>query len=629
MTPPSLGRPGRPHHRRAVGTSRVRRAIGTARVGRTVGTVYRSGYAEAGEWAGPADIRAVPVVEIVEVAQPMPGMDQTGLLDLGGAVAAQPRRTGDEGTGSVARNSAVMAIGTIVSRATGLLRQVILAFAIGLGLFADAYALANTFPNMVYELLLGGVLTSVVVPLLVKAEKTDADGGVAFIQRLFTITLVVFTAITGLAVLTAPVLSWIFVRDPHQRPLTTAFAYLLLLQIVFYALAAVFGAVLNSRGRFAAPMWAPILNNGIVILTAGIFLLMHGFHVPRPDEVSGPEIFVLGFGTTLGIAVQSLSLWLPLRKLGFRWRWRFDWRGTSLGEARGLAGWLVLYVLLSQLGLAATMIVAKWAGEHGGPSTAIYNNSYLLFMLPHGIVAVSVITALLPRMSRAAVEGRYRALADDLSLGTRLSATVLVPAAALMVLLGSSAGLVLFGWGNTTPEQARETGAVFAIACLGLLPFAVSQMQTFVFYAMRDARTPTLVNAAAVAVRIVGVLAVAAFAPVDYVLHWLMFVNAVSYVVAMVYGGLLLQRRLGTVRGRKTLQSVTRVAVASVPTLLVTWVVIALVRAMAGDGHVASAVGLLAGLTAGGVVYVLAALALRVREVHDVVGMVQRRLGRA
>jgi putative peptidoglycan lipid II flippase len=591
--------------------------------------VYRSGYAEAGDWAGPADIRAVPVVEIVEVAQPVPGMDQTGLLDLGGAVAADRDRGGDEGSASVARNSAVMAIGTIVSRATGLLRQVILAFAIGLGLFADAYALANTFPNMVYELLLGGVLTSVVVPLLVKAEKSDSDGGVAFIQRLFTITLVVFTVVTALAVVTAPLLSWAFVRSPDQRPLTTAFAYLLLMQIVFYALAAVFGAVLNSRGRFAAPMWAPVANNAVVIATAGIFLVMHGFRIPDPDEVTATEVLVLGLGTTLGIATQAVSLWVPLRRLGFRWRWRWDWRGTALGEARGLAGWLVLYVLLSQVGLAAVIMVAKWAGEHGGPSTAIYNNAYLLFMLPHGIVAVSVITALLPRMSRAAVEGRYGALADDLSLGTRLSATVLLPAAAIMVFLGSSAGLVLFGWGNTTPEQARTTGTVFAIACLGLLPFAVSQMQTFVFYAMRDARTPTLVNAAAVAVRVVGVALVAAFVPPRYVLHWLMVVNAVSYVVAMVYGGVLLQRRLGSVRGRTTLVTVTRVAAASVPALLVTWAVTTGAGALAGEGHLASTAALLVGLAAGGVAYVCAAMVLGVREVRDVVEMVQRRLGRA
>jgi putative peptidoglycan lipid II flippase len=598
-------------------------------VGRAVGTVYRSGFAEAGEWASAADIRAVPVVEIVEVAQPMPGMDHTGLLDLGGVVAAEPARRGDESTATVARNSAVMALGTIASRATGLLRQVILTVVIGSMLFADAYTLANTFPNMVYELLLGGVLTSVVVPLLVKAEKTEADGGEAFIQRLLTITLTVFTLITALAVLAAPLLTLAFVKDPDQRPLTTAFAYLLLLEIVFYALAAVFGAVLNSRGKFAAPMWAPVLNNGVVILAAGAFVLMHGFRKPTPDTVTVAEIAVLGLGTTLGIAAQALSLWIPLRRLGIRWRWRFDWRGRGLGEARGLVGWLVLYVALSQVGLVAVMRVAKSAGEDGGASVAIYNNAYLLFMLPHGIVAVSVITALLPRMSRAAVEGRFRALADDLSLGTRLSATVLLPAAAIMVFLGSSIGLVLFGYGNTTPEQARTTGAVFAVACLGLLPFAVSQMQTFVFYAMRDAKTPTLVNAAAVVVRVAGALGVAAFVPTQYMLHGLMAVNAVSYLVAMVYGGILLRRRLGSVRGRSTMTTITRVAVASVPALVAAWAVTRGVGAVAGTGHLGGIVGLVVGLVAGAAVYVGAALLLRVREVHDLVGMVQRRLGRA
>jgi putative peptidoglycan lipid II flippase len=240
-----------------------------------------------------------------------------------------------------------------------------------------------------------------------------------------------------------------------------------------------------------------------------------------------------------------------------------------------------------------------------------------------------VITALLPRMSRAAVDGRFRSLADDLSLATRLSATVLVPAAALMIFLGGSAGLVLFGYGNTTPEQAQTTGTVFAIACLGLLPFAVSQMQTFVFYAMRDAKTPTLVNAASVTVRAGGAALVGALAPVEYVLHWLMGVNALSYLVAMLYGGVLLRRRLGTVRGRRTLGAVLRVLAASLPALVATWAVATGLRAVAGDGHLAGALALLLGVAAGGAVYVAAALLFRVREVHDVVGMVRRRLGRA
>jgi putative peptidoglycan lipid II flippase len=589
--------------------------------------VYRSGYAEAGEWASAADIRAVPIVEIVEVAQPMPGMDHTGLLDLGGAVAVEADRR-DEGTATVARNSAIMALGTIVSRATGLARQTVLAIAIGSGAFASAYGVANTLPNQVYELLLGGVLTSIVVPLLVKAEKSDADGGEAFIQRLLTITLTLFTAITIAAVLAAPLLTRVVVADPEQRDLTTAFAYLVLLEIVFYALAAVFGAVLNSRGRFGAPMWAPVLNNFVVITTAGVFFLMHGGAPLTPEYITPAEIAVLGLGTTLGIAVQALSLWIPLRRLGFRWRWRFDWRGTGLGEARGLAGWLVLYVLLSQVGLTVILRKALDAGAHGGPSAAIYNNAYLLFMLPHGIVAVSVITALLPRMSRAAVDGRFRALADDLSLGTRLSATVLVPVAAMMIILGSSAGLVLFGYGQTTPDEANTTGAVFAVACLGLLPFAVSQMQTFVFYAMRDAKTPTLVNAASVAVRVVGAVTVGAVVPPSHVLHWLMGVNSLSYLVAMVLGGVLLRRRLGTLRGRSTAMTITRVTVASVPALIATWLAVRLIGSF-GDGHLAGILSLLGGVTVGGAVYVAAALALRVREVHDVLGMLRRRLGRA
>jgi putative peptidoglycan lipid II flippase len=623
--------------------------VGQARVGRAIGTVYRSGYAEAGDAAGPDDVRAVPVIDIVSVPQAMPGLEHSGLLHLGGAVpesldpvasspSAAPVTSStapESGVGGVARNSAVMAVGTMVSRGTGLLRQVILAAVLGTAAVNDAYTQANTLPNMVYELLLGGVLTSVVVPLLVKAERTDPDGGEAFIQRLLTMTLALFAGVTAIAVVAAPILTYLVVsnttreNNPARAHLATSFAYLVLIEILFYALAAVFGAILNSRNSFAAPMWAPVLNNGVVIATAATVLAMHGTATFTLQTITPSEVVVLGTGTTLGIVLQALSLWIPLRRMGFRWKLRWDWRGTGLGETRRLAGWLVLYVLLSQIGLFVTMQVADSAGATGHASNAIYNNAYLLFMLPHGIVAVSIITAMLPRMSRAAVDGRTGALADDLSLGTRLSATVLVPVAAIVLFLGPSIGLLLFGYGNTDGAEARAAGTAFAVASVGLLPFAISQIQTFVFYAMRDAKTPTFINAASVAVRVAGGVGVGLTVGPAHRVEALMLVNAVSYSVAMGVGALLLKRRIGTLHASSTLSAVVRVALASIPALLIAVGVHFAVTRLLSEGRFSNGVGLLLGFAFGAVAYAMAATALRVREVQQVGALVGRRLGRA
>lgn len=616
---------GRWRHRRTPG-----KAVGTAKVGKTVGAVYQSSWVRAGEYATAGDVHAIPIVSIVEIPQAISGgLDQTGLLDLGGPipdldepVEAKPADAG------VARNSAVMALGTIASRLAGLLRQTILTAAIGSGLVSNAYTQANNLPNQVYELLIGGVLASVVVPMLVKAQKTDADKGEAFIQRLLTITVAIGTLVTVLAVLAAPLLTFVVNDEPKTAPLTTAFAYLILVEIIFYAMAAVLGAILNSRGKFAATAWVPVLNSVIVIITAGVFFVMNGSRALTLENITTPQIVVLGVGTTLGIAVQAIALWFPLRKLGFKWKWRWDWRGTGLGEARSLAGWLLVYVFCSQVGLTIVQRVASHTSGvvDGGPT--IYNNAFMLFQLPHGIVAVSVITALLPRMSRAAVEGRLRSIADDLSLGTRLSSTLLIPATGIMFFLGSSLGPLLFRYGQTSDAQAMLTGQVFAFAGLGLLPYAISQMQTFVFYAMRDAKTAALVNIGAVAVRIIGALAVQAFVPGTFALQGLMIVNAVSYLVGMIIGGMVLRAKLGRLHLGQTLSTVVRVTIASVPAMLIALLIQTQISHFFPVGRLGNGLSLFLGLTIGGGIYVGLALLFRVREVQDVFGQVRRRLVR-
>ncbi|MGH3264758.1 MAG: murein biosynthesis integral membrane protein MurJ, partial [Trebonia sp.] len=244
---------------------------------------------------------------------------------------------------SLARSSGVMALGTLASRGTGMLRTIVIAAAIGSGTLADSYNIPNAAPNAVYDLLLGGILSSVVVPLLVKAVKDDAKAGEAYAQRLLTLVGVLLGAATVVAVIFAPIVIDIYGGfHGAQRTLAITFARYFLPQIFFYGMSAVIGAILNTRDRFAAPMWTPALNNIVLIVTGGIFIAVtHG----HPTRLSSGQTTLLGIGTTAGVVVQTLALWPSLRASGFRFRPRFDWRGTGLGSAARLGGWVLVYVV--------------------------------------------------------------------------------------------------------------------------------------------------------------------------------------------------------------------------------------------------------------------------------------------
>jgi putative peptidoglycan lipid II flippase len=554
------------------------------------------------------------------------------LTTLSGAGAAPPPREGDGGAGSVARNSAVMAVGSLVSRATGFLRTVAIGAAIGAAALSDDYNVANSLPNMVYELLLGGVLSSVIVPLLVRARTRDNDGGDAYAQRLLTLAVVFLGAATVVAVAAAPIFARLMSNastSPADLRLTTVLGYLLLPEIFFYGVAALLGAILNTRGHFAAPMWTPILNNLVVIATAVVFMVLPFTGKLTAGNVSTAQVLVLGIGTTLGIVAQAAGLVPPLRKVGFRWRWRWDFRALHLRELARISGWMIGYVLVSQIGVVATIKIAKVAADRAGaPGPAIYLYAYLVFMLAHGVVAVSILTALMPRMSAAAAEGRYADVVDQLSLGTRLSAVILVPGTAAYLVLGRPLGVVLFQYGQYTQQQALDTGVVIAVAGLGLVPFAISQLQLGVFYAMPDTRTPAIINVPVVAVRILTQVLTLVILPLSAVAAGLMGGNTISYVVATALGYWLLRRRLGRLGLRAvggTLLRLTAAAVVgAVPAALAVWGL----HGALGDGHVASFTQVVVGgliLAAG---YVGAAVVLRVTEVTELGGMLRRRLGR-
>ncbi len=487
---------------------------------------------------------------------------------------------------SLARAGSLMAVASLTSRITGFLRQLALVTVLGLGVVNDSYTVANTLPNIVYELLIGGVLTSIMVPLLVRAQTEDADGGEAYTRRLLTLAGVALAVATLVAMAAAPLLTRLYLGDgsgPANPALATAFAWLLLPQIFFYGLGALLGALLNTRGVFGPFAWAPVLNNVVVLVVLAVFVALPGRISLDPVRMGDPGLLVLGLGTTLGIVVQALVLLPALRRTGFRYRPLWGW-DRRLGETGGLAVWVVAYVLIGQLGYVVTTRVAA-AAEPG--SVAIYANAWLLLQVPYGVLGVSLLTALMPRMSRAAAEGRTADVVADLALGTRYSAVLLLPISALLTAFGTTVGVALFSLGAGAADGgAARLGATLAASAFGLLPFAVTMLQLRVFYAMTDSRTPTLLQLVIVGVKVPLLLAVPLVLPPDRVVLGLAAANGASFVVGAVLGQVLLHRRLGRLGTVGVLGAVARMALAAV------------VAALAASGLVALLDPVLDGLAA-------------------------------
>jgi len=467
-----------------------------------------------------------------------------------------------------------MAVANLASRVTGFLRQIALVAVLSFGLVNSSYTIANTLPNIVYEFLIGGVLTSVMIPLLVRAQKEDADGGEAYTRRLVTMAGAALLVATLVAVLAAGPLVSLYMGSQTTATanpeLATAFAVLLLPEIFFYGIGALLGAILNSKGRFAAFAWAPVLNNVVMIGVLVVYVLVPGEISVDPVRMGDAKLLVLGIGTTLGIAVQALVLLPAIKRAGVSLKPLWGW-DPRLSSAGGLALWVVAYVLVGQAGLIVTTRVATAADP---AAYAIYSNAWLLLQVPYGVLGVSLLTALMPRMSRAAAENRYDDVVSDLSLGSRLSTVFLVPISALLTFFGTEVGLALFSLGaGNAGGGAAKLGTALAWSAFGLLPYAITLLQLRVFYAMTDSRTPTLIMLVIVVVKIpLLLLSPVLLAPEDVVLG-LVAANSLSFVVGAVVGQVVIARRLGHVRSREVLSTLWRTVAASVVACGVAWLV--------------------------------------------------------
>ncbi|SFP85386.1 putative peptidoglycan lipid II flippase [Amycolatopsis arida] len=491
------------------------------------------------------------------------------------AVGLEPERKpkaepGGAKAPSLVKASGRMAIATLTSRITGFAWKVMLAWVAGISVVYDSFTVANTLPLIINELLLGGVLTSVVVPLLVRSQD-DEDGGEAYTQRLLTMAVTVLLVGTVVSTMCAPLLTGLLMSDSGNanQEMATAFAYLLLPGLLFYGLFAVLSAILNAKQIFGPAQWAPVVNNLVIFVTIGLYALVPGDPTLNPNYMSQPKILVLGLGVLTAMVAQALFLFPALRRSGFRFRWRWG-IDERLKEFGGLAAWILGYVVVSQVGMVINTRVLS-GGDEGGITT--YSNAWLLFQLPYGVIGVSLLTAVMPRMSRAAADGDTRRLVGDLSYASRLTTLTLLPISAVMAVAGTSIGIALFSFGEVEFAKAERLGQTLAISAFGLLPYALVMLQMRVFYAMKDSRTPTLIMVVMTAVKIpLLYLAAATLDPVNVVLG-VMMVNSLVFVVGAVLGQVWLWVQLGNLRSRRVIGVILFTVVASGLGVLAAWLV--------------------------------------------------------
>jgi putative peptidoglycan lipid II flippase len=526
-----------------------------------------------------------------------------------------------------------MAFATLVSRITGFTRIVLLAAILGAAL-SSAFTVANQLPNLIAALVLEATFTAIFVPVLARAERDDADGGEAFVRRLVTLATTLLLVATLISVAAAPLLVRLMLgRDPQvNQPLTTAFAYLLLPQVIFYGLSSVFMAILNNRNVFGPPAWAPVVNNVVAIATLGLYVIVPGLLSVDPVQMGNAKLLVLGIGTTLGVAAQTAVLLIAIRaeRISLRPLWGIDDRLKKFGT---MAAAMVLYVLISQIGLVVGNQIASTAAASG---PAIYNYTWLVLMLPFGIIGVTVLTVVMPRLSRNAAADDIPAVLADLALATRLTMVALIPIVAFMTVGGPAMGSALFAYGKFGEVDANYLGIAIALSSFTLIPYALVLLQLRVFYAREQPWTPILIIVAITSVKIAtSLLAPHLTDDKELVAGYLGAANGIGFLAGAVLGYLLLRRSLNPPRGRlldlDVVRTILVTTAASLLAGLIGYVADRLLGLQALTVHAGGAGSLLRLLVLGVVMVPIIAAVLLAARVPDAVaawGGVSRRIRR-
>lgn len=466
----------------------------------------------------------------------------------------------------IGRASVFLASGTIVSRILGFVKTALLASVIGAsGAGANAFAAANQLPNTIYVVVAGGVLSAVLVPLIVRSA-SHTDGGTAYINKLITLGLVILGAAAVVATLLTPVLTLLLGSrmDPGVFTLAVAFGYWCLPQIFFYGMYSLLGEVLNAKRVFGPFTWVPVLNNIVALAGLAVFAIVFGTDSTGESWGAGdwdPAMIALLAGSaTLGVAAQAVVLFWFWRRAGLRYRPDFRWRGVGLRSTAGLAGWTFGMLLLSTAaGFVETSVVGVSAASVDEASIYVQQTAWLIFMLPHSVITVSIATAYFTRMSEHAAMGALDRVRADLSSAVRgVTMIILVAAAVLLVCAYPFARIF-------TPVEPLiwSMGHVIMAYVIGLVGFSVLFIVQRTFYSMHDTRTPFVFTLVQVTLFVAGALACIAL-PSSEVVFGIALVTTIAGTVQLAVALAFLRRRLGTLDGRRIAKAFVRALAALV-----------------------------------------------------------------
>jgi len=525
-------------------------------------------------------------------------------------------------TRSVLGASAIPAIGTTLSRVTGLVRVAALTAALGLTSMADVYNLANTTPNVLYELVIGGVLSATLVPLFIKAHEDPDDESASV---MVTVGFVAITLLTVVAVLLAPWINRLFTltvegsERARQADIGDDFLILLLPQVFFYGITTMATALLNSRRRFAAPAFAPVLTN--LVISAAALIVWKVIDPGPAGENSMSTVYVLALGTTAGVAAMAVALMPAIRRAGIVLRWDFRPRHPAVRSVIRLSGWTVGFAVANQ---AALMVVLTLARGAGTGAVSAYQYAFIFFQLPYGLIAVSIMTAVLPELSSAAHSGDRDLYAAKFREGLSLLLTFMIPATGAYLLLGRPLISLLLQRGEFDAAATDDTLRMLIGFSFGLPAFAVFLYCVRAFYARRNTRTPFYLNLFENALNVALVVPLIAL----FDTTGLSLAYSVAYCVAAVLAVVVLNRHIPGLLRWSSLTMFIR------PLLVAVAVVAALaVAVLAVREHVGNLVELLVGLGVAVPVFLAATFVLRPHGFEPMIDRValgvRRRSGRA
>ena len=477
---------------------------------------------------------------------------------------------------SVLRSSAIMAVGTMLSRITGLARNLLLVAALGTAIIGDTYQVANTLPTIVYILVAGGALNAVFVPQIVREMKSK-DGGSSYASQLATATFTILGIATVIGIVAAPLVVRLYASKfggaglETEFELTVFFTRYCLPQILFLGLFTLLGQIANARGSFGPMMWAPILNNLVVIGVLIAFISL------APDAAQGvmsdSARTLLGIGTSLGALAQAAVLIPVIAKTGLRLRPNFHW--SSLRKSAHLAKWTMIFVLINQIGFmvivnlaTAASVRAKQAGIDVGVGFTPYQNAHFIFLLPHSIIAVSFVTALLPRISRFAAEARISDVRNDIQETLLHLYSLIIPAAFALLFLGQPIAQFIFA--GSSKGDSGQIGLILSGFALGLIPFCSSYLMLRGFYAFEDTKTPAGITLLMNIVTIMAASLAYVILPIRWITVGIAVAFGIGYLASSLWARHLLSRRLGRLTVGRDVALISLVsALAFAPSLLI------------------------------------------------------------